>query len=346
MQDRLGAWARAAARAGTMRRRLKIARFGDNMREVAVTEGDKVEAQMRLGYRVNGYGVGDLVAMRARRRRRRGRRPVRGYEERYDVAPALRQGGARHESLRDAARIEVGCARSSRRAASKASPTPSRICTAWSSCPASPSQRLMADGYGFGGEGDWKTAALVRAMKVMAAGLPGGTSFMEDYTYHLEPERAAGARRAHARNLPIDRRRAGRRSKFIRSASAAKRTRCGWCSTRRPARRSTSRSIDMGNRFRLHASTRSTWWRRDEPLPKLPVARALWSPQPDLKTAAAAWILAGGAHHTGFSAALRVEHIADLAEMAELELVRHRRPRTTVGELKKELRGANAVYDR
>ena len=241
VQDRIGAWMRAA-RAWHDWQGAKFGRFGDNMREVAVTEGDKVAAQMKFGFAVNGYGVGDLVEGRQRSHRRRSRPgSCAEYEERYDVAPELRKGGARHESLREGARIELGLRAFLEDGGFKGFTTTFEDLHGLAQLPGLAPQRLMADGYGFGAEGDWKTAALVRAMKVMADGLPGGTSFMEDYTYHLEPERPPGARRAHAGNLPSPSPPASRRWKSIRSASAARPIRCAWCSTRRPARRSTPR---------------------------------------------------------------------------------------------------------
>ena len=187
----------------------------------------------------------------------------------------------------------------------------------------------MADGYGFGAEGDWKTAALTRAVKVMAAGLPGGTSFMEDYTYHLDPAGPKVLGVAHARNLSLARPRLPLRAKSTRWASAARRIRCGWSSRRRPARRSTWRMLDLGDRFRLLVNEVDAV-DPEQPLPKLPVARALWSPRPDLKTAAAAWIYAGGPHHTVFSQAVTTECIEDFAEMIGVEcLVIDRETRLT-----------------
>ena len=206
VQDRIGAWMRAA-RAWHDWQGAKFCRFGDNMRQVAVTEGDKVAAEMKFGFATNGYGVGDLVAAGERGLRRRRRRRLAGeYEERYAVAPELRKAGARHESLLYGARLELGLRAFLEEGGFKGFTTTFEDLHGLRQLPGLAPQRLMADGYGFAGEGDWKTAALVRAMKVMGEGLPGGTSFMEDYTYHLAPRRASGARRAHARDLPDDRR--------------------------------------------------------------------------------------------------------------------------------------------
>ncbi len=235
VQRSLGAWARAAC-AWHDAQGARFARFGDNMREVAVTEGDKVNAQMRLGYSVNGYGVGDLVRQVNEVSDSEIDRLVREYDEQYQVAPALRAGGERHDSLRDGARIEIGLRAFLEEGNFKGFTTTFEDLHGLSQLPGLAPQRLMADGYGFAGEGDWKTAALVRAMKVMSAGLEGGTSFMEDYTYHLSPKgmKVLGAHMLEicptiAADTP--------RWRCTRSASAARRTRCAWSSTRRPDRR-------------------------------------------------------------------------------------------------------------
>ena len=189
VQAQLGAWSRAAA-AWHDWQGAKFARFGDNMREVAVTEGDKVSAQMQFGYSVNGFGVGDLVQRVKAVTDKEIDRLVATYESEYSLAPKLRKNGSAAE-IHCAKRrgSNLACVPSCRTVVSRATPTRLKICTAWCNCPGIASQRLMAAGYGFGAEGDWKTCALVRAMKVMAAGLKGGTSFMEDYTYHLNPKR-------------------------------------------------------------------------------------------------------------------------------------------------------------
>ena len=201
VQSQIGAWCRAAA-AWHDWQGAKFARFGDNMREVAVTEGDKVAAQMQFGYSVNGYGVGDLVKCVNEASDREVDRLVQEYEASYAVAPALRKNGAQRNSLREAARIELGLRAFLTAGGFKGFTDTFEDLHGLAQLPGLAVQRLMADGYGFGAEGDWKTCALVRAMKVMAAGLKGGTSFMEDYTYHLDPKGHAGAGRAHAGDLP------------------------------------------------------------------------------------------------------------------------------------------------
>ena len=240
VQERIGAWARVT-RAWHDLQGAKVARFGDNMRQVAVTEGDKVAAEIAFGFAVNGYGVGDLAAAVHDVSDRAVDALVAEYEGAYTLA------GAAEEERRQA---DVAARRRAHRARpagvprpaaiSRLSPPRSRICTAWCSYPASRVQRLMADGFGFGAEGDWKTAALLRAMKVMGDGLDGGTSFMEDYTYHLQPRKHRCSARTcwrFARRSPS----ASRRSKCIRWASAARPIPRGWCSTRRRARPSTRR---------------------------------------------------------------------------------------------------------
>ena len=238
--DRLDAWARAAC-AHADAKTLKVARFGDNMRSVAVTEGDKVEAQRRFGYRVDGFGVGDLVAHVDAAGDADVDALIEAYLGEYTLADDLRPGGDRHASVRDAARIEAGLRSFLGEGGFGAFTDTFEDLHGLKQLPGLPAQRLMADGLGFGGEGDWKVAALVRAMKVMAHGLPGGTSFMEDYVYHLAPgnERVLG-RTCSRSALPSPT--GSRPSRSTRWASAARTTRPGWCSPPVPARRSTPRS--------------------------------------------------------------------------------------------------------
>jgi L-arabinose isomerase len=317
VQARLGAWARAA-HAWHDWQGARFARFGDNMRFVAVTEGDKVAAELRLGFSVNGYGVGDLVARVSAAPEAAIDALVAEYEERYEVAPELRRGGARHGSLRESARIELGLRAFLEEGGFKGFTDTFEDLHGLRQLPGLPIQRLMAEGYGFGGEGDWKTAALVRAMKVMANGLLGGTSFMEDYTYHLEPGRqqvlgahmlevcpsiAAGRPKVEIHPLGI-----GGKEDPVRLVFDA-----------HPGQAINASLIDLGNRFRLVVNeVRAVEF---PPMPRLPVARAVWEPKPDFKTACAAWIYAGGAHHTGYSYAVSAEMMEDFAEMAGLELV-------------------------
>ncbi|TVR67004.1 MAG: L-arabinose isomerase [Spirochaetaceae bacterium] len=316
--DRIGTWSRAVA-AWADQQGARIARFGDNMRFVAVTEGNKVEAELQLGYSVNGYGLGELVARIDAVEDAAIDTLVQEYQDLYEVASELRKGGARHQALRYAARQELGLRAFLEEGEFVAFADTFENLTGIEQLPGLAVQRLMADGYGFGAEGDWKTAALVRAMKVMARGLPGGTSFMEDYTYHFEPGRervmgahmleicpsiAAGKPRLEIHPLGI-----GGKSDPVRMVFDTP-----------PGPAVNASMVDLGNRMRLIVNPVEAV-APDEPLPNLPVARTIWVPEPDLEIGATAWILAGGAHHTGFSQAVTTEMLEDYAEIAGVELV-------------------------
>jgi L-arabinose isomerase len=339
VRDRLGAWARAACGWHEMQG-MKVARFGDNMREVAVTEGDKVEAQIRLGYSVNGYGVGELVKYINQVSDAEIDRQLEVYEASYVLAEALRKDGSQRASLRESARIEVGMRAFLEQGGFKAFTTTFEDLYGMAQLPGLAVQRLMADGYGFGAEGDWKTAALVRAMKVMAAGLPGGTSFMEDYTYHFNP---AGMKVLGAHMLEVCASIAdGKPSLEIHPLSiGGKADPARLIFNVKPGPAINASLIDLGNRFRMIVNDVEVV-PPDTPLPKLPVARVVWAPKPNLKVAAAAWILAGGAHHTSFSQALTAEHMEDFTAMAGIEFLRIGEG-TRLDEFKKELRW-NEVY--
>jgi L-arabinose isomerase len=337
---RLGWWARAAA-GWHEAHRLRIARFGDNMREVAVTEGDKVEAQARLGFSVNGYGISELASRVAATPESTVDQLIEAYETEYDIAPALRRGGDRHEALRYAARIESALCSFLDDGGFGAFTDTFEDLGDLRQLPGIGVQRLMAEGYGFGAEGDWKAAALVRILKVMAEGLPGGTSFMEDYTYHLGdpvpevlgahmlevcPTIAGGRPSCEIHPLSI-----GRRSDPVRLVFDAA-----------PGAGVVVGLVDIGTRFRLIANEVEVV-EPDEPLPRLPVARAVWRPKPDLATAAESWLVAGGPHHTALTTSLPLEPIVDLAEMAGLELAAIDGS-TTVPAFKRELRWNQAYY--
>jgi len=340
VQHKLGVWVRAAS-AWSDWQGGKIARFGDNMRDVAVTEGDKVEAQIKLGYEVHGYGVGDLVRVVKEVPDSAIAMLVQEYLETYEVSPELKPGGARHESLREGARIEAGMRQFLTAGNFKAFTTTFEDLHGLSQLPGMAVQRLMGDGYGFGAEGDWKTSMLVRAMKVMAAGMPGGVSFMEDYTYHfsasgdkvlgahmLEICESIAARKPRVEILPLS---IGGKSDPVRLIFDA---------NTGPAIGASM--MDMGQRFRMVANVVDVV-PTDQPLPKLPVARALWLPRPNLKTAAEAWIHAGGAHHTSFSYAVTGEHLQDFAEMAGIEFLLIDE-NTKIGEFKDKLRWNDLYY--
>jgi L-arabinose isomerase len=340
VQARLGVWARAAS-AWADSQGARVARFGDNMREVAVTEGDKVEAQIKLGYDVYGYGIGDLVKVANDVPESEMDRMVKSYLDEYDVAPALKPGGERHASLREGARIEIGMRNFLQSGNFTAFSTTFEDLHGLPQLPGLAVQRLMRDGYGFGAEGDWKTAALVRAMKVMSAGLKGGVSFMEDYTYHFS---AGGDKVLGAHMLEICESIASNKPRLeilpLSIGGKGDPVRLIFDANTGPAIGASI--MDMGQRFRIVANVVDVV-PTDAPLPKLPVARALWLPRPNLKTAAAAWIYAGGAHHTSFSYAVTAEHLRDFAEMAGIEFLLIDE-NTRVEEFKDKLRWNDLYY--
>jgi len=332
----LDVWMRAAC-AWADSRRLKLARFGDNMRQVAVTEGDKVSAQRQFGYAVNGYGVGDLVARIARASEADVERLMKEYAELYE----LKVGKEQLDAVRVQARIELGLRAFLEEGGFHAFTDTFEDLHGLEQLPGLAVQRLMAEGYGFGAEGDWKTAALVRALKVMATGLPAGTSFMEDYTYHLDPK---GAKVLGAHMLEVCPTIAQEKPTLevhpLGIGGKADPARLVFTAAPGPA--VNAAVIDLGNRFRLVVNAVDVV-APDAPLPRLPVARALWRPRPDLKVAAAAWIHAGSSHHTAFSLAIGPEHVRDFADIAGVELVlidEH----TRLPELQKELRWNEAYY--
>ena len=318
VQRRIGAWARAAA-AWHDWQGARFCRFGDNMREVAVTEGDKVAAQMQFGYSVNGYGVGDLVKRVNAVADAEVDRLVREYESLYTLAPNLRKCGPMRNSLLEAARIELGLRAFLTDGDFKGFTDTFEDLHGLAQLPGIAVQRLMQQGYGFGAEGDWKTAALVRAMKVMATGLKGGTSFMEDYTYHLDPKRRL-VLGAHMLEIcpSIAKARPSLEIHPLGIGGKADPVRLVFDTTPGPGLNAAM--IDLGNRFRLIVNEVDVV-PPDRPLPKLPVARVVWVCRPSLEIAAGAWIHAGGAHHTGFSQAVTTEMIEDFAEIAGIELV-------------------------
>ena len=337
--EQINAWTRTAAGWQDWQG-AKFARFGDNMRNVAVTEGDKVEAELKFGYSVNTYGVGDLVKVVNETSDAAIDKLVKEYADSYALSATLLKGKKQYQSLRDAAKIEIGLETFLEEGNFKGFTDTFEDLHGLAQLPGIASQRLMAKGYGFAAEGDWKTAALVRAMKVMGSGLKGGNSFMEDYTYHFEPgnEMVLGSHMleicpsiANAKPsceihpLGIGGKADPVRLVFNVSGGAAL----------------NASLIDMGNRFRLLVNTVEAVKPKHQ-LPKLPVARVLWKPYPDMKTACTSWILAGGAHHTCFSQNLTTEHLEDFAAMANIEFVLIDKE-TKLREFKNELRW-NEVY--
>lgn len=337
---RIGVWARAALARAELRT-LKLVRFGDNMRNVAVTEGDKVEAERRFGVSVNTWGVNDLVEVVDQVADSEIDALVEQYLDLYDVADELRPGADRHESLRYGARIEAALRRFVVDGGFGAFTTNFEDLGGLRQLPGLGVQRLMAEGIGFAGEGDWKTAVLGRTLKTMAAGLPGGTSFMEDYTYDLTPGQelslgahmlevcptiAAGKPRIEVHPLGIG----GREDpvRMVFDAAPGDGVTLGLC--------------DLGDRFRMVANEIEVV-AAPHPMPKLPVARAVWKAQPDFTTATECWLSAGGPHHTVLSTALTAEHLTDLAEMLGTELVLIGKG-TTTDQFLKELRWNNAYH--
>jgi L-arabinose isomerase len=340
VQASLGIWARAAC-GWHDSQNCRIARFGDNMRDVAVTEGDKVEAQIQLGYSVYGYGVGDLVDRVDQVGESEINQLIAEYEDLYTIDPELLEDGRQRQSLREGARIELGMRQFLEEGHFSAFTTNFENLHGLVQLPGLAVQRLMADGYGFGAEGDWKTAALVRVMKVMSAGLQKGTSFMEDYTYHfshsgskvlgahmLEVCPSIAANKPKLEILPLSIGGKGDPARLIFNAHTG------------PA--IAASLVQIGSRFRLIVNEVDVS-PTDAPLPKLPVARAFWSPRPDLRTAAAAWIYAGGAHHTGFSFDVTYEHLEDFAEMAGIEFLLIEE-HTRLSDFKKQLRWNDVYY--
>jgi L-arabinose isomerase len=340
VHEKINIWSRAAAGWHDMQT-AKFVRFGDNMRQVAVTDGDKVEAQMKFGYSVNTHGIGDLAAVINKIREKQVDDLCEVYNKEYKLSPSLKKNGVQHQSLRDAAKIELGLRKFLRDGDFKGYTDTFEDLHGLLQLPGIATQRLMADGYGFGAEGDWKTAALVRAMKVMGNGLPGGNSFMEDYTYHFEPGNnmvlgshmleicpsIANAKPAcEIHPLGIGGKADPVRLVFNVNGGAALNT----------------SMIDMGNRFRLLVNEVEAVKPNHE-LPKLPVARVLWKPMPDMQTGCAAWILAGGAHHTVYSQNLSSEGLQDFAEMVGIEFVLINK-NTNLYQFKNELRWNDASF--
>jgi L-arabinose isomerase len=340
VMERLDSWARAALAWDDMQG-AKFARFGDNMREVAVTEGDKVAAQIKFGFSVNGYSLGDLNKYVEAVSDTEVKTLLQEYEDSYVLQAELTAGGEKRNSLVEAAKIELGIRTFLEKGNFKGFTSNFENLVGLAQLPGLAVQRLMAAGYGFGGEGDWKTAALVRAMKVMSYGLEGGTSFMEDYTYHLEPGgmKVLGAHMLEVCESIAD----GKPSLEIHPLSIGGKADPVRAVFGVPNGRALNASLlDMGNRFRLLVNEVEVV-KPDHELPKLPVARALWLPQPNLKIAAKAWILAGGAHHTGFSQAVTQEYLEDFAEMADIEYLVIDRD-TKINDFKKELRWNELYY--
>ncbi|WP_163409254.1 L-arabinose isomerase [Flavobacterium ajazii] len=340
VHKKLGVWSRVALGWDELQK-LKVARIGDNMREVAVTDGDKVEAQIRFGMSVNGYDSSDVTKHIEKVTEKELNDLLAVYEATYNLTDSLKEGGAQRSSLVEAAKIELGLRAFLVEGGFGAFTDTFENLGVWKQLPGIATQRLMADGYGFGGEGDWKTAAMVRALKVMNIGLEGGTSFMEDYTYHFAPQKsyvlgshmleicpsiADGKAACEVHPLGI-----GGKEDPVRLVFNS------------PAGEAINVSlVDMGTRFRLIVNEVVAVKPLAE-LPKLPVARVLWDCKPDLDIAATAWILAGGAHHTVYSQAVTTEFMEDFADIAGIELVVIDE-KTTIRDFKDKLNANEAYY--
>ena len=332
--QRLGAWSRVA-QAWHDLQGAKFCRFGDNMRQVAVTEGDKVSAELTFGFSVNGYGIGDLAMVIDQISDSAVDDAIDGLADEFEVDPTVRSG----RSLREAARIWLGIEAFLEDGGFKGFTTTFEDLHGLSQLPGLAAQKLMQKGYGFGAEGDWKTAALIRFMKQVDGGA-GATSFMEDYTYHLDPTNpvvlgahmleicpsiAQGKPKVEVHSLGIGGKEDPARLVFDAKTGPAL----------------NASLVDLGHRFRLIVNEVEAV--DVPPMPALPVARAVWRCKPDFKTAVAAWIYAGGAHHTGYSYSVTQEHLRDFAEIAGIEIVVIDED-TDLNSLRNELRWNDIAY--
>jgi L-arabinose isomerase len=338
VRQRIGSWMNTAV-AVSESKVLKVARFGDNMRQVAVTEGDKVEAQIKFGWTVNGYGVGDLVEYMDAVTEEELNQLMAEYEEKYDIAPEGRTEGPVRDSIRYQGRIELGMKAFLSEGGYTAFTTTFEDLHGMKQLPGLAAQRLMEQGYGFAGEGDWKTAALVRLMKIISGNK--GTSFMEDYTYHFEPgnELVLGAHmleicptisatkpRIEVHPLGIGGKEDPARIVFDGKGGFAL----------------NASIIDLGHRFRLLINEVDAVQPERE-MPNLPVARVLWKTQPSLSQAVENWILAGGAHHTCYSYDVTTEQLRDFAELTDIEVLVINND-TEMHAFKNELRWNDLIY--
>lgn len=339
VQERIAVWMRVAT-AWADAQDMVIVRFGDNMNQVAVTDGDRLEAEMRLGYHVDYYGIGDLVAVQDKVTEAEVDALVAEYEQLYTFADNCKKGAKDYGQVREAARTEIALRRFLKEKGAKAFTTNFNALHGLNQLPGLACQRLMAEGYGFGAEGDWKTAALLRTVWVMAKGLPGGTSFLEDYTYHFKAEKSA-ILQSHMLEVSPEITTQKPRLEVHPLGIGGKADPARLVFTAHPGAGIAATIVDMGNRFRMIVNNVDVI-EPEADLPKLPVACALWIPQPSLEIGAAAWILAGGTHHTAFTYALTNEYFEDYADIAGIELVTIDN-NTTINNFKFELK-VNEVY--
>jgi len=338
VQLQIDDWVRAAMGCAEARQ-LKVARFGDNMRQVAVTEGDKVSAQIQFGFEVNAYGLGDLAAVCETISKSQIAEQIERYTNDYEIADALLKDAHQREALENEARLELGMLQFMEERGAKAFTNCFENLTGLTGLPGLATQRLMSQGYGYGGEGDWKTAAMNRIVKVMSRGKPGGTSFMEDYTYDFgAPDQVLGA---HMLEICPSIASAKPRVEVQPHTIGIKKDIARLVFTGKPGPAMNISLLDLGNRFRLVVNAVDTIEPPAE-MPNLPVAKALWRPQPDLGVAAAAWIHAGAAHHSVYTQGITLAQLTDLSEMLDVELLKIDAS-TDIDSFKKELRH-NAVY--
>ncbi|MDR1956261.1 MAG: L-arabinose isomerase [Treponema sp.] len=340
VRRRIAVWMRAAA-ARLDGIHSTVLRLGDNMREVAVTEGDKVEAQIKFGWQVNTWGIGDLAERFQRVNPEETERRITAYESAYELAPELRNSGKARSALLEQVKIEIALSAMLEAEHAGAFTTTFQDLHGLPQLPGLACQRLMEQGYGFGAEGDWKQAMLVRAAKVMASGLPRGVSFMEDYTYHFEPHREA-ALGAHM--LEVCPSIAGGKPRIevhpLGIGGKADPARLVFDAAPGPAVLATL--VDLGDRFRMILNAIETI-PIEQSMPKLPVARALWKPYPTMRDAAESWIIAGGGHHSVYTSALTAAYFQDWAEMMGIEVVLIDKG-TTPARLRDELRWSEAYW--
>ena len=332
--EQINQWSRVAVAKYKMQS-MKVARFGDNMRFVGVTDGDKVAAEIKFGFSVNTHPVGDLVQVIGQISDSEIENLIKEYEGSYQMMSSLARGGTMRSSLMEAARIELGLKAFLEDGGFSVYTNTFEDLHGMRQLPGIGSQRMMAAGYGYGGEGDWKTSAMVHIMKVMASGMKGGNSFMEDYTYHFDPQNPMvlgshmleicpsitnGIVKCEVHPLGIGGKQDPVRLVFNGSPGSALNVSL----------------VDMGNRFRLIVNEVEAA-EITQDFPKLPTARVLWKPQPNMEVGLQAWLLAGGAHHTVYSQNLTTEYLEDFAEMFDIELVVIDK-NTTIRNLKNELK--------
>ncbi|GHV51300.1 L-arabinose isomerase [Spirochaetia bacterium] len=340
VRRRIGVWMRAAS-ARLEGSNAVVLRLGDNMREVAVTEGDKVEAQIKFGWQVNTWGIGDLAARYNSVSDAAAEKLAKEYEAAYELAPELRSPGPARTAMLEQAKIEIALKEFLEAEHAGAFTTTFQDIHGLPHLPGLAAQRLMEQGYGFGAEGDWKQSMLLHGAKVMATGLPGGVSFMEDYTYHFEPgkEAALGAHMLEVCPSIADKR---PRIEVHPLGIGGKAPPARMVFDAAPGPAVLATLIDLGDRFRMIVNEIETI-KIEQPMPKLPVARALWKPYPTLADAGESWILAGGTHHSVYAGALNTEYFRDWAEMMDIEFVLIGRD-TKPDRLRDELRWAEAYW--